>query len=79
MNIKDLLDNAIYDSINFYKNGHVAPYIPALGKVNPNQLGITYYDLKSNAVYSSRDVDKRFAIENISKVISISTRNSRIE
>lgn len=68
MNIKSLLDNAIHDSINSYKNGHVATYIPALGKVNPNQLGITYYDLKSNTTFSSGAVNKRFAIESISKV-----------
>lgn len=68
MDIQKLLNNAINGSINSYKNGHVATYIPALGKVDPTLLGITYYDLKSNTVYSAGDDSTQFAIESISKV-----------
>ena len=68
MDIQKLLNNAINGSINSYKNGHVATYIPALGKVDPTLLGITYYDLKSNTVYSAGDDNTQFAIESISKV-----------
>ena len=68
MDIQKLLNNAINGSINSYKNGHVATYIPALGKVDPTLLGITYYDLKSNTVYSAGDDNTQCAIESISKV-----------
>ena len=68
MDIQKLLNNVINGSINSYKNGHVATYIPALGKVDPTLLGITYYDLKSNTVYSAGDDSTQFAIESISKV-----------
>ena len=68
MDIQKLLNNAINGSINSYKNGHVATYIPALGKVDPTLLGITYYDLKSNTVYSAGNDSTQFAIESISKV-----------
>lgn len=68
MDIQKLLNNAINGSINSYKNGHVATYIPALGKVDPTLLGITYYDLKSNTIYSAGNDSTQFAIESISKV-----------
>lgn len=68
MNIQKLLENVIDSSNNSYKDGHVATYIPALGKVDPTLLGITYYDLKSNSVYSAGDDNTCFAIESISKV-----------
>lgn len=68
MNIQSLLNNAFNKSINAYKEGHVATYIPALGRVDPYQLGITYYDLEDNRVYSTGADNTEFAIESISKV-----------
>lgn len=68
MDIQKLLNNAINSSVDSYKNGHVATYIPALGKVDPTLLGITCYDLKSNTVYSTGNDSTQFAIESISKV-----------
>lgn len=68
MDILKLLNNAIKQSVKLCKKGHVATYIPALGNVSPNQLGITYYDLKSNSIYSAGDTESAFVIESISKV-----------
>ena len=48
MNIQKLLNDTLDSSADSYKSGHVATYIPALGKVDPTLLGITYYDLKNN-------------------------------
>lgn len=68
MTIQTVLDNVINKSFDSYAQGHVATYIPALGKVDPKQLGITYYDLKTNTIYNSGDTNSTFAIESISKV-----------
>lgn len=68
MDILKLLNNAIKQSVKLCKKGHVATYIPALGNVSPNQLSITYYDLKSNSIYSAGDTENTFVIESISKV-----------
>ncbi|CCI81726.1 glutaminase A [Lactobacillus hominis] len=53
------------------KNGHVASYIPALARVSADQLGIAVYDLKNNKLYKTEQSDIRFAIESISKVITL--------
>ena len=68
MNIQKLLNDTLDNSADSYKSGHVATYIPALGKVDPTLLGITYYDLKNNLVYSAGNDCTPFAIESISKV-----------
>lgn len=52
----------------FIKDGHVATYIPALAKVDPNQLGVSIVDLKENKAFNAGDSNVRFAIESISKV-----------
>lgn len=51
--------------------GQVATYIPALAEVAPEQLGIAIYDLKDDKIYSAGDSETYFAIESISKVITL--------
>ena len=51
-------------------DGHVATYIPQLGTVDPNLLGITMVT-KDGDVYSAGDCDTRFTIQSISKTISL--------
>ncbi|WP_290033986.1 glutaminase A [Ligilactobacillus cholophilus] len=65
---KKLLDKIIEESFQYYKKGHVATYIPALGRVNPEQLGIAVYDLENNEQYFAGNAETSFAIESISKV-----------
>lgn len=62
--LKQLVDK----NFDYYKNGEVANYIPALAEVSPKQLGIAVYDLTSNELMKAGDVDVRFAIESMSKV-----------
>ena len=50
--------------------GNVATYIPELGKVNPDQLGICIYPLTGKKVCLG-DYDKRFTMQSISKIIML--------
>ncbi|MDQ0148719.1 glutaminase A [Eubacterium multiforme] len=65
----ELLNDLVEQNKKYIKNGHVATYIPALAKINPNQLGIAIIDLQNNnKEYFAGEYDTRFAIESISKV-----------
>ena len=66
MNLEQIIKNNLAKT----KEGKVADYTPALGKVEPNQLGIAIYDLKENDIEQVGDSQVRFAIESISKVIT---------
>ena len=50
--------------------GHVATYIPELGKADPNSLGICVYTRDGEKI-SVGDTSKRFSIQSISKIISL--------
>ncbi len=50
--------------------GHVAAYIPELGRVNPNQLGICVVTVTGDVVKLG-DCDTRFSVQSISKVFSL--------
>ena len=50
--------------------GHVATYIPELGKADPSGLGICVYT-KDGQKISAGDTTKRFSIQSISKIISL--------
>lgn len=67
----DLLNNLIEENKKYIKDGHVATYIPALAKVDPNQLGISIVDLEKGKDYCAGDWNKKFAIESVSKVITL--------
>ena len=49
----------------------VASYIPALAEVNPKQLGVALYDLDDGEIGEAGQSEVRFAIESISKVITL--------
>ena len=51
--------------------GEVADYIPELAKSDKNALGIAIAD-RSGQVYSAGDVETRFTVQSISKVITLS-------
>ena len=53
------------------KEGKVASYIPALAEVNPEQLGVALYDLDDGEIGEAGQSEVRFAIESISKVITL--------
>ena len=50
--------------------GHVATYIPELGKVDPNQLGICLYPLEGDKICLG-DYDVRFTMQSVSKIIML--------
>ncbi|OIK16649.1 glutaminase A [Bacillus sp. MUM 116] len=52
------------------KNGKVADYIPELGKANPNDLSIAIH-YPDGRCTSAGDIDKKFTLQSISKVISL--------
>ncbi len=67
MDVKEL-EQLVGKNFHYYQTGQVANYIPALAKVNPEQLGMALYDLKSNRLIQAGDAQVRFAIESMSKV-----------
>ncbi len=71
--MKELLEKIVDNNRKYIKDGEVATYIPALGKVDPNLLGVSLADIRCDGYheYSVGDYDKRFAIESTSKVISL--------
>lgn len=54
----------------FYKQGSLADYIPALKNADIQDCGITVIDKEKNQ-YSAGDFDKKFTIQSISKVIAL--------
>ena len=50
--------------------GHVATYIPELGKMDPHKLGICLYPLKGDKICLG-DYDSRFTIQSVSKVVML--------
>ncbi len=65
-----VLEKALKEGRKVIDQGHVATYIPQLGTVDPNLLGITL-TTKDGDVYSAGDCDTRFTIQSISKTISL--------
>lgn len=65
-----IVENAMEKARTFIPQGEVATYIPELGKVDPNQLGICIYPLSGRQVCLG-DYDKRFTIQSISKTIML--------
>ena len=56
----------------FIPQGAVADYIPELGKADPNQLGLCLFTKDGQKIMCG-DVDQRFTIQSICKVISLAT------
>ena len=66
MDLKQVVDNNLAKT----NLGKVANYIPALGKVDPKQLGIAVYDLDKDNITNAGNADVRFTIESISNQVS---------
>ena len=64
-------NNDFFSNLPKEKEGKVASYIPALAEVNPKQLGVALYDLDDGEIGEAGQSEVRFAIESISKVITL--------
>ena len=63
--------NEILDEVRpLMGHGKVANYIPALGEVSPDQLGIAVYS-NDGELFCAGDAATRFSIQSISKVFSL--------
>jgi len=67
MNLKD----AIQECWSKIDEGQVATYIPALASVNPYQLGVYLFDITNDKKVEAGASQVRFAIESVSKVITL--------
>lgn len=68
--MESLLRRVIKNNKELTKDGNVATYIPALGKADPNDLGICIADMEGN-IYTAGKYNKKFTIQSISKTISL--------
>lgn len=68
--MQQILDKALEEGRKKIKFGNTATYIPELGTVDKNYLGICIYT-RDGKCYKSGDADVRFTIQSISKVISL--------
>ncbi len=64
------LNKIIKKASKLIGKGKVADYIPALAKVNGNQIGIAVCDLKGN-IASAGDARTNFSIQSISKLFTL--------
>lgn len=63
------LQQLIQEAQPFYKNGHVATYIPALSEVDPKLLAVSLIDGNGH-IFQEGDTQQFFTLQSISKVIS---------
>jgi glutaminase len=70
MSSSEELKTLVTEAKQFTKDGKVADYIPALGQANPNDLAIAISYPDGNC-YSAGDIQKKFTLQSISKVISL--------
>ncbi len=68
--IKSVVEKAFREAKFEIASGKVATYIPELGRVNPNQLGICIAPINGGMIKMG-DCDTRFTIQSISKVFSL--------
>jgi glutaminase len=65
-----ILDTILADVRPLAARGKVADYIPELGRVDPNKLGIALATVDGR-YYSAGDADERFSIQSISKLFTL--------
>ncbi|WP_404828138.1 glutaminase B [Fluctibacter corallii] len=65
-----MLDEIYNEVLPLLGEGRVADYIPALAKVDPNQVGIAVCDLHGNT-YTAGDANTAFSIQSISKLLTL--------
>ncbi len=66
----EIIHKAMGVAQNEIVNGAVATYIPELGKVNPNQLGLCLYPLNGDKICIG-DYNVRFTMQSVSKVLML--------
>src|SRR5690606_11015019 len=54
----------------YYSQGKVADYIPELGKMDAKAIAFSVVD-KNGKVFNAGDVNKKFTMQSISKIISL--------
>lgn len=68
--MKRVLEQALKEGAKVIPTGAVATYIPELGKVDKNQLGICVCTIEGKR-FSVGDTQVRFSVQSISKVVSL--------
>ena len=68
--MQKLIDGILLKSKKLTEKGKVAEYIPALGKADPNNLGVCIADMQGN-LFTAGDYNKKFTIQSISKTITL--------
>lgn len=66
----DILERVYRESLPHLSEGELATYIPELGNVDPNQLGIALYTVDGQ-LFSTGDAQVPFSIQSISKVFGL--------
>ncbi|MBE4910529.1 glutaminase A [Bacillus luteolus] len=64
------LNELVEEAKKYTAEGKVADYIPALGRANPDDLSIALHYPDGRCI-SAGDIDKKFTLQSISKVISL--------
>jgi len=68
LSLNELIEEIIEESKIYIENGNVATYIPELGKMDKNILGISITDFQGN-IYNAGCTDVKFTLQSISKPI----------
>lgn len=64
------LSNILEKNRTYYTQGKVADYIPELGKMDAKAIAFSVVD-KNGKIYNSGDVNKKFTMQSISKIIAL--------
>jgi len=71
MNYQSIIQEVYYQVITEPNEGKVASYIPELGRVNPEKMGIHLATIHDEHI-AVGDSDEKFSIQSIAKVLSLS-------
>lgn len=69
--LQEIAEQALLYGRSFISQGKVADYIPELGKADPDQIGLSILTADGEHI-SCGNVEQRFSIQSICKVISLS-------
>ena len=68
--LENVAQRALERSIPMTAKGHVATYIPELGKADPGKLGVCIFTTDGEKICVG-DTNIRFSIQSVSKIISL--------
>ncbi len=71
MNYQSIIQHVYYQVIKEPNEGKVASYIPELGRVNPDQMGVHLATI-GDEHFAVGDSEEKFSIQSIAKVLSLS-------